>query len=54
MGMGQIRREEKASRFDGRVGGLDDLMGVRQIMPHKEVDIRRFLALVKIHNVSWK
>lgn len=40
MGVGQVRREEEANGFDGRMAGLDNLMGVRKVLPHEDIDIR--------------
>lgn len=51
MRVGQGGREEEPCGFDGRVAGLDDLLGVRQVLPHEEVDIRGFVALVKGHGL---
>jgi hypothetical protein len=36
------------------MAGLDDLLGMRKIMPHEEVDIRRFTALVELHGILLK
>jgi hypothetical protein len=33
------------------VAGLNDLLRVRKVVPHEEVDIRRFVALVEVHGV---
>jgi hypothetical protein len=44
-------REKEACGLDGGVTGLNDLMRMGQVMPHEEVNIRRFLALVKVHGV---
>ena len=35
-------REKEAGGFDGCVAGLNDLVGVRKVLPHEKVDIRRF------------
>jgi hypothetical protein len=47
--MGQVGWKEKPGSLDGRMTGLDDLLGVRQVMPHEEVNIWCFVALRKAH-----
>jgi hypothetical protein len=49
--MGQVWWKEEPGGFDGRVTGLDDLLGVWQVTPHEEVDVWGFLALVEAHGI---
>lgn len=46
--------KEMACHFDGRVAGLDYLMGMRQVFANEEVHIRSFVVLEKRHGfLPW-
>jgi hypothetical protein len=47
--MGQVLAEKKSGRFDGRVAGLDDLLRTGEVVPHEDVDVRRFVVLGEFH-----
>jgi hypothetical protein len=49
VGMGQMLRDEKPCRFDGRVARLDDLLRTGKVVPHEDVDIGRFVVLREFH-----
>jgi hypothetical protein len=49
--VGQVGWKKETCGFDGRVTGLNNLLGVGQVMPHEEVDVGRFVALVEAHGI---
>jgi hypothetical protein len=52
MRMGEVLRKERACSLDGRMAGLNYLLRERKIMPHEEVEVWRFVALVEGHRDS--
>ncbi len=49
--VGKVLRDKEQCRLDHGMASLDDLLRVRKIMPHEDVDIRRFVALVESHEI---
>ncbi len=47
--MREMRQEEEPCRFHSGMAGLDNLLREGEILPDKNVDIRRFVALVEAH-----
>ena len=49
MGMREVLWNEGASGFNSRVASLDDLLREGEIMPHEDVEVRRFGNLLELH-----
>ncbi len=51
LGVGKVLRDKEPCRLDHGMASLDNLLRVRKVMPHKDVDIRRFVVLVESHEI---